>query len=418
LRKATIHGYADQISVAPGETIRFMVSCEEEGTFRADIVRMLQGDTNPTGPGVKEEVVATPANGEYPGRFQPIHAGSHVVVDDPSGRLALSGAFTLHAFIYPTTPLKSGQYDEDERSGVEDDTLERALPPSPGQGILTRFAADSGAGYGMTIDDGKLTLVVGTGSGAPARFSVDIPLVGHVWYSAAVSYDPASGQARIYQRPVINAVNSHISRIVPLHYTVDAQGTLGGQPADARAPFLIAGYAAAGGAGADTVVAGHYNGKIDRPKVFSRALSVAELDALTAGGAPGADGLLANWDFADGIGPNGIPTDRVADAGPHGLHGLCVNLPARGMTGYNWQGREEHFIHAPEQYGAIHFHDDDIEDCRWQADFELTIPADMQSDSYAAKLTLGEAEDYVPFFVLPPRGTATSKILLLIPTGS
>ena len=27
------------------------------------------------------------------------------------------------------------------------------------------------------------------------------------------------------------------------------------------------------------------------------------------------------------------------------------------------------FRHAPQQYGAIHFHDDDLDDCGWQTDF-------------------------------------------------
>ena len=27
-------------------------------------------------------MIATPANGEYPGRFQPTYSGSHIVVDD------------------------------------------------------------------------------------------------------------------------------------------------------------------------------------------------------------------------------------------------------------------------------------------------------------------------------------------------
>jgi len=29
---------------------------------------------------------------------------------------------------------------------------------------------------------------------------------------------------------------------------------------------------------------------------------------------------------------------------------------------------------APEQYGAIHFHDDDLEDAGWEPDFALTLP--------------------------------------------
>ena len=43
-------GYADRLSVQQGETIRFMVSSKHP-TYRADIVRLIQGDANPIGPG-------------------------------------------------------------------------------------------------------------------------------------------------------------------------------------------------------------------------------------------------------------------------------------------------------------------------------------------------------------------------------
>src|SRR5262249_49642029 len=41
-----IVGYADRFSVMPGESIRFMVSCDGISTYRADIVRLIHGDTN------------------------------------------------------------------------------------------------------------------------------------------------------------------------------------------------------------------------------------------------------------------------------------------------------------------------------------------------------------------------------------
>ena len=54
LRPATIHGYADRLSVAPGETIEFKVSCDEPGSYRADLVRLIHGDTNPAGPATRK----------------------------------------------------------------------------------------------------------------------------------------------------------------------------------------------------------------------------------------------------------------------------------------------------------------------------------------------------------------------------
>ena len=39
-----ITGYADKISAAPGETIRFMINSEVSTRYRADIVRVICGD--------------------------------------------------------------------------------------------------------------------------------------------------------------------------------------------------------------------------------------------------------------------------------------------------------------------------------------------------------------------------------------
>jgi N,N-dimethylformamidase len=36
-----------------------------------------------------------------------------------------------------------------------------------------------------------------------------------------------------------------------------------------------------------------------------------------------------------------------------------------------------------------------------EPDFELIIPESMRSDVYAARVTTGEALDYIPFFVRP-----------------
>ena len=102
-----IVGYADRLSVAQGETIRFMVSSREP-RYRADVVRLIHGDTNPGGPGFKEEVIESALNQTYPGRHQNLAAGSYVLVEDhPS--LRLSGSFTLQAWIAPTTPGKGVQ---------------------------------------------------------------------------------------------------------------------------------------------------------------------------------------------------------------------------------------------------------------------------------------------------------------------
>jgi N,N-dimethylformamidase len=81
----------------------------------------------------------------------------------------------------------------------------------------------------------------------------------------------------------------------------------------------------------------------------------------------------------------------------------------------------------PEQYGAIHFHSDDLYDCGWEPAFEVEIPAGLRSGAYAVHVSCGAGEDateedYITFFVRPPRAADSSnprpKVALLIPTAS
>ena len=165
-----IVGYADRFSVAPGETVRFHVSCMQP-SYQADIVRLIHGDPNPKGPGFKEELVATPVSGEYPGRRQDIHTGSHIIVPD-APLLGLHDGFTLHAWIYPTTPQK----------GV--------------QGILTKWSEAEG-GYGLVLDEGGVLAVWLTDpAGHTEQVRINTPLRSVDWYFVAATFDAHSGQDR------------------------------------------------------------------------------------------------------------------------------------------------------------------------------------------------------------------------------
>ncbi len=87
------------------------------------------------------------------------------------------------------------------------------------------------------------------------------------------------------------------------------------------------------------------------------------------------------------------------------------------MTGWNWTGEHMDWKQKAEQWGAIHFHDDDLYDCGWEADFELEITAAMKSGIYAARLRAGGEEEYIWFTVGPAPGSE-SRIALLLPTAS
>jgi N,N-dimethylformamidase len=380
--------YADRLSVAPGEVIEFKVSSALPGSFTADVVRLIHGDRNPEGPGFKERAVETTLAGEYPARMQSIDSGSLVRVDN-SGPLALRGPFTLHAFIAPTVSTR------------------------PGQVIMGCYDAVSDSGYALELGPDGVSLRLGDGTGKAWTLATGSALYDGCWYAVAATYDPAAGSASVVVEPVVTGTNSRVGSVAAVPGGGAANGGADVEIIHAEVAFAIG--AAANGNRFDN----HFNGKIERPAVWDRVLSQAELSELMRlEGAVPRPRLIAMWDFADGIGPRGVPTDHVHDRGPLGLHGRCVNGPARAMTGRLWGGVDERFVHAPEQYAAIHFHDDDLEDCEWETDVIWRVPEDFPSGAYGFRVTQAGEVDRLPFFVIPPRGVATADVVLVIPTAS
>ncbi|NND00980.1 MAG: N,N-dimethylformamidase, partial [Gammaproteobacteria bacterium] len=126
-----------------------------------------------------------------------------------------------------------------------------------------------------------------------------------------------------------------------------------------------------------------------------------------------ANNVIADWDFSVGI-----QTDKVTDISSNALHGRLVNLPTRGVAGHRWNGEEHCWKNKPEHYAAIHFHDDDLYDCSWETDFEITLPSDIASAVYAIRLYSEDEEYYVTFAVRPPAGVATAPVAFILPTAS
>lgn len=389
-----IVGYPEQWSAVPGETIEFMVSCETD-EYQADIVRLQCADTNPDGPGVKEDVVETPVNGEYSGRRQELHAGSHVRVPDDSA-FDLSDGFSLQAMIYPTTPAKGEQ------------------------GLLTKWSDANETGYALAIgEDGDLSLWLGGQGGTIERVSTGTEFTASTWYFVAAVYDADAGTVRLYQEPHVDGLHKVLHPVDEFSATVESEVDIDGV-SETDAPFVMAGYAMETEMEDDAVM-GNYNGKIDRPRVADRPLVLAELRELVDGPPPTelVDAVVASWDFSKGITADGIQEYSTAvDTSPNKFHGEFVHVPARAVTGYNWTEDEHDFTKAPKQYGAVHFHDDDVGDAGWDADFELTVPTDMESAAYAVRLQTDDDETYLPFYVSPEPGDSTADIAFLAPTGS
>ncbi|MFO1151708.1 MAG: DUF6605 domain-containing protein [Alsobacter sp.] len=391
-----IFGYANRISVKQGEDITFYVNADGASEASAQLVRLIHGDAHEAGPGHVEAEIDHPVNGAWPVKKQFTQLGNFLVVDDPARKLAHEGALTLMAYVTPTMP----------RAGRR-------------QVILGRWDTLRNKGYALGINPaGHLEFWVGDGKEVD-YVTAELPILPNVWYFVAAAYDPATGRAEIYQEGVVNRYNSIYGRVVHDDYATHVVQRFRFRHVNGDdVPFLIGGsqdfHELRG-----PFVSDLYAGKIDRPAICAGALPRQDLDRIRRGEKPADSAILAYWDTASGYTGQGVG-HVVTDMGPHGLHATGVNHPVRGMTGWNWNGKDDCYRLAPEQYGGIEFHPDAVTDCRWDATKTMRVPDDLKSGIYAVRLRVGPgvsiAEEYIVFVVRSRNPTA--KLCFLVPTAS
>lgn len=363
-------GYADQLSAAPGTEVSFMVSSAHE-IYAARLVRLIHGDVNAAGPGFKAQEVPCTFSGDHPGEVQPLCLGSYISVPDMPPACT-HGDFTVQMWICPTTPDR------------------------PVQTLIAH--RDGGSGFSLRLDHGTLTLEIGH-----RQLRSERVVQRNCWYFVAAAYDATTERARL--------VLERSSGVI-LETPERTTGTLRPAPAQASGKLLLA--AEPSTSAIDEHPRHFYNGKIDAPRIYDRALSDAELAALRDGSRDEIEGgLAAAWDFSQGI-----SSWTVIDVSGNERHGVAVNKPTRAVTGHNWDGSETAWLHALEQYGAIHFHEDDLADARWRTAWRWTVPDELPSGVYAAHLSANGDEDFIPFIVTPTKDHPQAAIALILPTFS
>lgn len=369
-----ITGYVDRLSARPGETVKFMVNCEFE-SYQARLVRLICGDDSGHGPGYKDQHVASSIEGSHPGRTQTINAGSYIKVKNAAA-LDTLGSFTVAAMIWPTTP-KNGE-----------------------QTIIGKWDDAQKSGFELRIDiQGAVALAFGDGGGREHLVATGKPLVERNWYLIMATWNEKTREVSVCQQPIDTRYGGYLngSRVVS---AVPFDPQLNNQCALSIAASLRS------ADGAKDITHNHFNGKIDGPTLIRGAVEEAVQDVT---GLAVCEAIAA-WDFS-----RDVSSTRAVDTTESGLHGEVVNLPARGMTGWNWTGEEHCWKDLPDQYGAIHFHDDDVYDAGWETDFKLTVTDGLKPGLYAAHLTSNDTEMHIPFVVRPERGKE-AKVAFLLPT--
>jgi N,N-dimethylformamidase len=260
--------------------------------------------------------------------------------------------------------------------------------------ILSLLNAEGRYGVGLGMDEAGRFVGTFVHGEISERLECPEPASVRRWYRIWLTYDARTRQAIVGQQPLKmgrpNGPATTAGDEIELPQPIGARQILISAPGDEHGGLT-------------------FDGRIERPMIFDRMLTADQIAAAADGQQ--VPGLVAGWDFSQEI-----SSIRIIDIGPHGLHGQLVNMPTRAVTGSKWTGREMAWRHAPEEYAAIHFHEDDIDDCRWPTAYEWTVPKDLRSGTYALRLQAGDAEENIPFFVVPPKGQKTADICVLVST--
>jgi len=358
-------GYTDRLDPVPGDHVAVMVESDESRDVTFELVRLGAGRRDGA---VREELVTsfgTAAVGP-----QRTSRGSCVVVEQAAA-LAGPAPVMVSITVSPTRPARH-------------------------QVIAAQRAGTSGWTVGLD-ESGRPW--VGIDDGADAVVAVgDRPLVDGAWYRLRAG-SPREG---VVELDVLPLRPGPAWRATSSAVAASSGRATGATLRLLAAPLWFAALPDAAGGWGDG-----FDGKLERPSVHR----------------PGADGderpPLAEWDL--GVEGWGTPPDRrrvSATAGPAGvdLSGECRNAPLRAVTGSGWTGVEQDFRAVPDEYSAIHFHADDLDDCGWPAALDAALPGDLDSGVYAIRVTAADLVDRLPLFVRPraPR----HDVALLVPTVS
>ena len=366
-----IAGYADRWSVGRGETIEFKVSSRFNQPYSARMVRIICADPNPDGVGIIEEDYSSVFSGKFPSRFQNVQLGSYATVD-VQNQLPHLVKFSLVANIWPT------------------------LPDAGSQSILSLLDSQGRPLIELRIGElGELVALLTNDTIGQQMFEVtDWEISQRKWYTVWLGVDMSNHRVSLGQQPLEAEFGVHDRGFAEFECSSLSSLT--------EVDRLL--IAASGQSG----LSSFFNGKIEKPSIVE---FIPKVEADLHHFPENDSDVVSLWDFS-----KGIDSQQIFDVGELALNGSLVNCPARAMCGSNWSGNEMCWRHAPEEYGAIHFHDDDIYDCQWETDFSFTVPATLRSGMYSMRIECEESYEDIPFYVRPRTGQPQSRICVLVST--
>ena len=347
-------GYCQPLRLHGGETTALKISSNGPRHCSVGIFRIVCGDIDPNGPGASYEEMPWGSADNLVVQNQAVNAGSCAIVQKTLG-LGDGATIRVSLNIFPTMPLGKEQ---------------------------------------VIFHWGDISLVLNAAGQISARAGgtvvmTDQPVLKRRWYRLEMVANRKNEKLSLDVR-MSEAVAGHAA-----HENLTAPLTALNTPGDTD-PMVFA-------ARFDRLENGrlftrdHYNGKIERP-------TISHTDENSA---------VMEWDFSKD--QSGV---TAVDIGSGGHHLTLVNTPMRACSGHNWDSSVESWQEDPSQYGAIHFHDDDMTDCYWETSVNITPPKDAPSGYYIARLTAPGVQSDVPFFVSVLPAKPKAGILLIAPTAT
>ena len=388
----TIVGYSDQITVRPGDTITFHVSTYAPGDYKASLVRVINGDTLSGAGRFRMDPVPADFARSYAGGEQKVWPGSYVTFDQasPSGITSSKQDFSVVALIKPTLPGKGPQF------------------------IASQWDNTKKLGWAIGIDErGEGALWVGQGGGKYFKLRTSRYIQHNHWTMLGASFDASTGEWRVYDVLLTDPNFTLASTSDPWHYIFGTRRLAKDWTIASGTPMRFA--AGSGEMMANGQPAPHalFNGRIDGVRISGKVLHPTDMIRVATATKVedvAVDDVRGFWDFGRGIGTLTVHDDTQA-----AWNGRGVNWPQRAMKGYHWASSKD-WRQQPGEFSAMYFREDDLLDAEWKPSFTYTAPAGLKSGIYAVHLQQGKSEHYVPFFVAPPKGTATAPTAFLVPT--